>query len=55
MLIDIIFFDEKVKSLLVEITQDRDGDEFGILKLSKELSEYNTITGRNLSKIGKLL
>ena len=52
---DIDRFDDKVNSILVEITRDHDGDEYGILYLSQDLSKYNSITGGSiLSKIRAL-
>ena len=48
-------FDDKVNSILVEITRDHDGDEYSMLYLSQDPSKYNSIIGRStLSKIGAL-
>ena len=52
---DIDRFDEKINSILVEIPRDHDGDEYGMLYLSQDPSEYSTITeGSTLTKIGPL-
>ena len=51
---DIDRFDEKVNSILVELPRDNDGDEYGLLYLSQDPTEYNTLTGSTLSKIGAL-
>ena len=48
-------FDDKVNSILVEITRDHDGDEYSMLYLSQHLNKYNSIIGRSiLSKTGAL-
>ena len=48
-------FDDKVNSILVEITRDHDGDKYGMLYLSQDPSKYNSIIGGStLSKIRAL-
>jgi len=52
--VDITKFDEMVNTILVKIPRDHDGDEFGMLYIGQDPSEYNSIIGSSLSKIGKL-
>ena len=52
---DIDQFDNKVNSILVEITRDYDRDEYGMLYLNQDPNKYSFITGGlTLSKIGAL-
>ena len=52
---DIEKFDQKVNSILVEIPRDHDGDEYGMLYLSQNPSDYRNLTGGStLTKIGTL-
>ena len=51
---DIDKFDEKINSILVELQRDHDRDEYGLLYLGQEASNYNSITGSSLTKIGKI-
>ena len=37
--------DEKINTILVELPREHDGDEYGMLYLSQDPSEYSTITG----------
>ena len=50
---DIGKFDEKINSILVELQRDYDGDEYGLLYLGQEASNYNSITESSLTKIEK--
>ena len=52
---DIDIFDEKLNSILVELPRDHDGDEYGMLYLSQDPTEYSALTGGStLTKIGIL-
>ena len=51
---DIDKFDETVNALLVELIREHDGDEYGILCLSQDPSQYHGLTGSNLTKIGSI-
>ena len=42
---DIDKFDEKINSILIELQRDHNGDEYGLLYLCQEASNYNSITG----------
>ena len=52
---DIDRFNEKINTILVELPRNNDRDEYGMLYLSQDLSEYSTITGGStLDKIRKI-
>lgn len=52
---DIDRFDEKVNSILVEIHRECNGDDYGMLYLSKDPSECSMLTGGStLTRIGNL-
>ena len=52
---DIDKFDEKVKSILVELIIENDGDEFWILYLSQDPSKYSNLNeGSTLIKTGPI-
>ena len=52
---DIDRFDENINSTLVDFSRDHDGDEYGILCLSQDPSDYSTLTGgSSLTKIESL-
>ena len=52
---DIDRFDENIKSILVKLPQEQDGDEHGMLYLSQDPSKHGTTTGRTaFTKIGTL-
>ena len=40
-------FDETVNVLLVELIREQDGDEYGMLYLSQDPSQYHDLTGSN--------
>ena len=51
---DIDKFDETVNALLVELIREHDGDEYGMLYLSQDPSQYHGLTGSNLKRIGSI-
>ena len=51
---DIDKFDETVNALLVELIREHDGDEYGMLYLSQDPSQFYGLTGSNLTKIGSI-
>ena len=52
--LDTTNFDEKANGILVEMWQDDDRNECGILCLLQPVEEYNALTSSNLNRIGKL-
>ena len=52
---DIDRFDEKMNSILVELHQEQDEDEHGMIYAIQETSEYGNVTGGStLTKFGTL-